>query len=798
MPTLETLTEADLRGPLSPQSLRRAPRYTARVEHPVRTGRQLTAQVRGTRLYEVEIMVMPSGIVAFCTCPFDWAGYCKHIGAVLLKWIHSPISFSTRDPPVPATDAPSLEVTPVEAPRTHRPAELPYWLTTSVADRQRADEEQLGEWLAGIKVRDLRLLARDRGWPVKGARKAEIIRQILQHLTSSSQVLRSAADLDGEHQKVLRAMVLLGDYAHVQAEDLVRVAEVWGELKNRDQIESYTRHLCQVGLAVPGHLADTYRPQGDFIPFAIVRQLPPVLKGCMPDSIDLPDVALAGTRRDGLIAQEPGEPVVAQPTDGLRLGDPYALVRAASQIVLLLEQSTVPLRPPMPRPRQEKYHAGLEEWDYVPDELLRPQTNGNLRLYAELELTVPPPRYSLPDESIERLAPVAGGPRRLEFIYSVLVAAGILQPGSPVTAWQEVKERLLDRDELAQRAILSRAFIFMPNWSALRELLQGEGENTQTGKLTLKRVLSHRYFKPQNLRAELIGFRHIVLRVLASLPDGHWVATEDLCHLMRAIWPRFDGTTWQTYRLPNDTGTWFLTEVGDTRPLRPGNDRHWRLAQGDFIRTLISGPLHWLGLVDLSFQGGRMVAFRPHGLGDLFWDRVETPPAPRHVTTRAQAVSPKEAVETDRLTITVQPSNVTAQLHNLLDRIARLETTTAECFVYRVDARAAHEAFLDGVTLSEILDQWEHLVPIPLPEDIRTQLEQWWQAYGQVRIYEDLTIIEFGDDYTMAEMKAVTSLEEHLIAEVCPRLAIIRREAIEPLIRELESAGYTPKRSVGG
>jgi hypothetical protein len=82
-----------------------------------------------------------------------------------------------------------------------------------------------------------------------------------------------------------------------------------------------------------------------------------------------------------------------------------------------------------------------------------------------------------------------------------------------------------------------------------------------------------------------------------------------------------------------------------------------------------------------------------------------------------------------------------------------------------------------------------------MPASIRDQLTAWWEAYGRVRIYEDLTIIEFGDDYALAEMKAVTSLEDDLIAEISPRLVIIGREAVASLTAQLERAGYTPKQT---
>jgi len=780
MPVLETLSEADLSGPLNTKSLHKARSYIQRVKNPVRSGQTLTARVRGAGQYDydVEISVEPNGISASCTCPYDWGGYCKHIGAVLLRWIHAPSDFTIQSAATTATGATSLEVTQVAPPPTRRPDKLPFWMTTTSADRQSADMQQLSQWLEATKLQDLRQMARRRGWKIKGNRKAEIIRQIVERLTDPGQVRHAVLSLDEEHRQVLHAMVLLGDYASVQGEDIQRVARSWGELKAYKQIGTYTRRLCQLGLAVPGEAVDAYFPHSDFVPFVIARQLAPVLNETIPA------VTFMGN----------DEPVEPRPINELHLSDPYELVRTAGQLILLLEQFPSPLRPPMPRPRLERFHPGLESWDYEPDELLRAKQGGKLLPYVDLTLSVPPPGYSLPDETIERLAPVAGDPTRLEFIFSLLVAAGVFQPGSPVTVWPEVKERFLSQDELTQRAVLVRAFFYMPNWSALWQLLRLPPAGG-TNQLTLRRVFSHRYFTPEQLRAELVGFRHLVLRALASLPDSQWVAVDDLFSLMRVTWPRFDQTVWQTYRRPDFTGSWFLTEDGNTRPLNPSDAKHWQLAQGRFMQTLLTGPLHWLGLADLSFENGNLHAFRLHGLADLYWDRVETAPAPRHAASGALSQAPEGIVQTDHYAITVHPSTVSPQIHSILDKIARLETATAECFIYQLDAQAAHEAFEEGATLSEILDDWTKLMPIPVPDDIQTQLTAWWNAYGQVRIYQDLTVIEFQDDFTLAEIKAVTALEDHIIAEISPRLVIISQHAADALMVQLENAGYTPRRT---
>ncbi len=789
MPTLENLTLADLQNVMKAKSLNKAQGYLDRMRNMTRSGQTLTAQVIGTRPYEVEIDVGESGIAARCTCPYTWGGFCKHIGGVLLKWIESPNSFAVIEAP-PALDGYPIPVTPAQPPPTHKPTERPFWLAVSsadrspsqpqyddeeytprlaasLADRQRADREQIETWLSIMKLQDLRRMAQERGWQVKGTAKAEIIRQVVDHIVSPDAILKAVTSLDGEHRQVLRAMLLLANEEGSQLEDMERLAASWGELKTYKQISTYTRHLCGLGLAVPGEVISAYPPRLDFVPRAMRRHLPPLLEGVIPATADL--------RSD-------------HPASDLRFADAYELVRALSQITLLLEQSSSPLRSPMPRPRLERFYPGLEAWDYDPYELQRLEQGGKFQPYSESTLSVPPPAYSLPDNVIERLAPVAGGEARLEFVYSLAVATGLLQPGSPVTVWSGVKEQFLRRDELAQRAILARVYFWMQNWSELWDLLRGE----LVGQFVLRRAWQFAYLKPAHLYADLARFRRLILGALASLPDDKWVMLDDLLPLVRRIWTRFDGTSGRMGWHSPTLKPWFLAGAGSDKPLGPAG---WESVQSGFIRYIMAGPLHWLGLADLSFEGGELAAVRFHGLAALFWDRVDSPPAPRHNVAQTAALAPEEAVTIHDDAISVNPSAISAQAHSLLDRFARLEVAAADRFVYRVDPYAAYQTFEAGLALSEILNGWDRLLAVPMPEVIRARLAEWWNAYGRVRIYQNVTIVEFGDEFALAEMKAVTSLDKVIIAEISPRLVLIPEGAVDSLAAELERAGYTPKQT---
>ncbi|MCB0153592.1 MAG: hypothetical protein KDF65_02260, partial [Anaerolineae bacterium] len=702
----------------------------------------------------------------------NWGGYCKHVGAVLLKWVQSPSAFTQTEAKSSSPTNPDfpIEVVPVALPSPYRPKEPIFWQTSSVTDRRQAEEKQLARWLESLKVQELRAMAKKRGWSVKGTKKADITQQIIGPMTDPTEIVRAVHSLDAAHTQVFRAMTLLGNTPGGQSDALERVATHWGKLTQYKQITTYSGHLCQMGLAVSGEIEYSYPPRPDFVPRPVIRHCPPSLEPVISTSVHISaDI----------------------PTANLRLADPLNFVRKVHQLILRLEQNPVPLRPPLPRPKMEKFYPVLQKWDYDPHEVAALKTH-KLVSYTDQTLTVPPPERLLPAEALEPLAPLVGGPVELDFILALLTAAGVFQAGSPLTIWPEVKEQFFRQTELGQRATLARTYFMMANWSELWEVLR------QQPDLRLRRSLLYGYMAPEHLQAHLTQFRNLVLRVLACLPDNRWLKMEALLPLLKTIWPRFDQSHWETstysYSSRQNPG-WYLARRNVDQPLRSDNAADWHLAQWNFIVQLITGPLHWLGLVDLYENNGRPVEIRLHGLADLYWDRVEVPDAPHPTLSQSTTAAPSEAVTIEGETITINPAAVGTQVHSLLDKIARLDEVLPDRFIYALSVQAVHAAFEAGCTLVEIVAEWQELMPQPLPDHLRARLEAWWQGYGQVRLYENVTVIEFDDDYALAEMKAVTSLTEQLIAEISPRLVLIPADAVDSLTAELEKAGYTPKQT---
>jgi uncharacterized Zn finger protein len=98
-----TVTPETIRALATAESFARGRRYLAfgAVSDLVRRGDRLTAAVEGSEFepYQVSIRLHDGGVAdAHCNCPYDWGGYCKHIVAVLLKFVDHKTRVVERKP----------------------------------------------------------------------------------------------------------------------------------------------------------------------------------------------------------------------------------------------------------------------------------------------------------------------------------------------------------------------------------------------------------------------------------------------------------------------------------------------------------------------------------------------------------------------------------------------------------------------------------------------------------------------------------------------------------------------------
>jgi uncharacterized Zn finger protein len=102
--SLLKLTESIIRAGASAQSFQRGQDYyeSGAISNTARLGSVIMGDCEGTSApyYHVRVELDEAGVSgAECTCPYEYGGYCKHIIALLLAYVHHPKQFVVRKEP---------------------------------------------------------------------------------------------------------------------------------------------------------------------------------------------------------------------------------------------------------------------------------------------------------------------------------------------------------------------------------------------------------------------------------------------------------------------------------------------------------------------------------------------------------------------------------------------------------------------------------------------------------------------------------------------------------------------------
>jgi hypothetical protein len=174
------------------------------------------------------------------------------------------------------------------------------------------------------------------------------------------------------------------------------------------------------------------------------------------------------------------------------------------------------------------------------------------------------------------------------------------------------------------------------------------------------------------------------------------------------------------------------------------------------------------------------------------------------VAVRADAAACSIA---DDLTISLLPERTPPDLYDLVHAVGDLVEATPDRFLYRITASKVYHwidaAVNQGVAASNgeaietlIAALAESCAPPgagpPIAADWQRTLRAWGSNYGQLHVYENLTLLELADDYALQELLINTSLQEHLVYRFSPRLVAIHAHAVDGLVEEMEKRGYTP------
>ena len=273
------------------------------------------------------------------------------------------------------------------------------------------------------------------------------------------------------------------------------------------------------------------------------------------------------------------------------------------------------------------------------------------------------------------------------------------------------------------------------------------------------------------LEREIGYLRGWLTSLVQRLQPDTWFSFGRFCelvyHLQRDLlqWHQYYAT-WHWYR--------------DQTALDPAhiNLETWLATYGALVAACLDGQMRWLGFVQVAVEGERIAAFlRP----SVVVERSDTPlPAD---TVRFGAAD----------TLTLRNIWQASELRQLVRQIAVETSREREATTYRLDAATFREALRAGRSAGQLAQAFT-AAGFPLPAPLAATLQGWQAKAGRHQIYDNLAVIEFGDDVILEEIRAATSLGRAQVYAVSPRcLVILDPSAVQPLVDELRKKGYTPQ-----
>lgn len=347
-------------------------------------------------------------------------------------------------------------------------------------------------------------------------------------------------------------------------------------------------------------------------------------------------------------------------------------------------------------------------------------------------------------------------PARLTFLYHLVNRLGWLRSDRPdrlrldprTTEW-------LQADAPTQRAMLAQTWRDDPTWNDLWHVPGLVPEETGSWRND-----------PLQARHALLGH---FSRLLST--DG-WHRLADVVAAIKEHDPDFQ-------RPDGDYATWYIREAASGAYL--SGFECWDAVEGALIRYTLSGPMAWLGLVDLGFEADKAeaVAVRLSAAGTAFLGLA--------AAEEAAAERPTLALRPD---LTVLAPAVLRHERFQLSRVADW-VRSGDTYIYRLTPASLERARQQRIEVADVLRFLERATAAPVPPLVRTALLRWAERGAEVRLEQGILLRTSSAELLQELLTAPAT--RPLIGEVLgPQTALVAAANWPRLMRALVERGLLP------
>lgn len=409
---------------------------------------------------------------------------------------------------------------------------------------------------------------------------------------------------------------------------------------------------------------------------------------------------------------------------------------------------------------------GNEEFAYIPDDLR-----------ARLPHTLTPSKARLLGRAAtasERAFAISATDQLLDHVCTLLAARRADRPFSskiPDDQRTFLHTLLLDvgildaNDQLNLEA--ARAHLEAPRAQALSQLAQTWRTSTTHNDLHCVPSLQVEGIWENNPLAA----RTTIMRWLAALPENTWWSLSAFVADLHQTQPDFQ-------RPAGDYDSWYLRDAESGEFLR--GYQHWDQVDGALVRYLITGPLHWLGIMDIAAPeeqaASQVTAFRLSS-----WARTllagTTPNIPEQpLTIHVHA--------TGRIEV---PHGASRSVRYQLARFCRWEQDTQHEYRYQITPESLTRAQQQGLKINHLFALLnKHAEPVP-PNIIKAL--KGWESHGAQARLEQAVILHLSSPEILTALRQ-SRAARFLGIPLSPTAITVKPGAEEKVLATLMEMGY--------
>ena len=418
---------------------------------------------------------------------------------------------------------------------------------------------------------------------------------------------------------------------------------------------------------------------------------------------------------------------------------------------------------------------GPQEFAYIPDDF-QPLMPNFLR-------TKPPATpLSRPAAPAERAYPYPANDAILDHAATLLAALRMeFTPGQLDTISQDW---LVDTRSLA--ALLAAAGLVTPENKPIAEATRSFLEATRAAALT---QLASAWLRSStyddlrlipHIRAEgewhtnPLELRQAALGLIRSLDSGIWWSLPALLSSVKTHHPNF-------LRPDGDYDSWYLKDRRSDEYLR-GFD-HWDKVEGAYLHHMITGTMHWLGMVDLAAaqKGAPRLAFRFSSWAeDLFegqipaipWEEDQSPT----LNSQGQILVPRLAPRAGRY---------------LIARFCEWEGKKRDNYAYILTPTSLAHAMEQGLKIKHLISLLQRYSNTPLPPNTLHALKRW-EEHGTQISFKRAIILQVNHPEVLDALLD-SSAKRFLGSPLGPTTVTVNPGALERVRATLIQMGYLSK-----